>query len=377
MTSMDVARQLADGVGSRPAGSPQEREAADLLEREFVQAGLNVVRQTFAFRTWQASGEWTLAIEHDGGAQRFDAVPLPYTNPESTSHLSGRLEWEGDWQLIPGRVTCPRFAVRDEDDEVIAAIIGSPSGAERPLPNPHPLLALPTVVVSTQAAERLRAAVGANGGRPAVEILGGSVSEGLSRSTNLIAGTAGVRPWLTLAAHYDCVAGSPGANDNATGVDLLLRLARRLGWRDEVRFLLFGAEEPFIAGSRAYVASAANRDALAECRASLNLDMVAVGDRFAVRCVGGSLWSRAFDRLADASPAGVPLVRTDLYAASDHWAFHEVGIPSAQLTREPDAAWHSGDDTSERFDAAALDDAEAVATALIESLRSELAGNAA
>jgi hypothetical protein len=372
---MDVVQYLADQIGARPAGGPAEPEMLDFLEQRLLAAGLEVHRQTFAFRAWEASGEWSLSIEEKGAVTRLDAVPLPYTNPESSNDLYGRLEWEGEWPLIPGRVVCPRFVIRDEQQDVVAAIIGSPSGTARPLPNPNPLLALPTVVVSAEDAVYLRALIGANGDRTAVGINGGDISEGLRRSTNLVAEPPGGTPWLTVTAHYDCVPGSPGANDNATGVSLLTRIARRLDARDGVRFVLFGAEEPFIAGSRAYVASPSSSGALASCRACLNLDMVAVGERFAVRCVTNSSWARAFERLPSQSAAGVPIVRTDLYAASDHWAFHEIGIPSAQLTREPDSAWHSREDSSNRFGETELDDAETVAVMLIDEVRAELGGS--
>ncbi len=52
---------------------------------------------------------------------------------------------------------------------------------------------------------------------------------------------------IVLGAHYDSVGGSPGANDNGTGVAALLELARLLADakpRTTVRFLAFVNEEP-------------------------------------------------------------------------------------------------------------------------------------
>ena len=52
---------------------------------------------------------------------------------------------------------------------------------------------------------------------------------------------------LLLGAHYDSVQGSPGANDNATGVAALLALARRVANTKPsctVRFVAFTNEEP-------------------------------------------------------------------------------------------------------------------------------------
>jgi Zn-dependent M28 family amino/carboxypeptidase len=52
---------------------------------------------------------------------------------------------------------------------------------------------------------------------------------------------------ILLGAHYDTVNGSPGANDNGTGVAALLDLARRFAGRPcerTIRFVAFANEEP-------------------------------------------------------------------------------------------------------------------------------------
>ena len=65
---------------------------------------------------------------------------------------------------------------------------------------------------------------------------------------NIEAEIAGARPEILLiGAHYDSVFGSPGANDNGTGVAATLALARRfVGRRPEhtLRFVAFVNEEP-------------------------------------------------------------------------------------------------------------------------------------
>jgi len=63
---------------------------------------------------------------------------------------------------------------------------------------------------------------------------------------------------LIVAAHYDTVEGSPGADDNASALAVLLEAARCL--RDvplsrEVRFIAFSLEEEDLLGSLAYVSS--------------------------------------------------------------------------------------------------------------------------
>ncbi|MBI3890821.1 MAG: M20/M25/M40 family metallo-hydrolase [Candidatus Wallbacteria bacterium] len=82
-----------------------------------------------------------------------------------------------------------------------------------------------------------------------------------------LAGTAQL-PWrLRIGAHYDSVSGSPGADDNASGVAALLELSRALAAtppRRDVRFVAFVNEEPpFFTtdamGSRVYARAARRR----------------------------------------------------------------------------------------------------------------------
>ncbi|MCP9464978.1 MAG: M28 family peptidase [Nitrospira sp.] len=62
-------------------------------------------------------------------------------------------------------------------------------------------------------------------------------------------------PPLILAAHYDTVEGSPGADDNASALAVLLEVAHRIGserFQRPVRFIAFALEEPGLFGSQAY-----------------------------------------------------------------------------------------------------------------------------
>ncbi len=62
---------------------------------------------------------------------------------------------------------------------------------------------------------------------------------------------------LILAAHYDTVEGSPGADDNASSLAVLIEVARRLQRTPlarPVQFVAFCLEEEDLLGSRAYVA---------------------------------------------------------------------------------------------------------------------------
>ena len=65
---------------------------------------------------------------------------------------------------------------------------------------------------------------------------------------NLVAerGSPGDREIIEVGAHLDTAPGTPGADDNASGVAALLELARNptLGSRQAIRFVVYGNEEP-------------------------------------------------------------------------------------------------------------------------------------
>ena len=84
--------------------------------------------------------------------------------------------------------------------------------------------------------------------------------------TNLHATLAGDAPGgatIVIGAHYDSVPGSPGANDNATGVAMVLAAARHLADIDcrtrDVSFVLFDQEEIGLVGSDRFAALLAAR----------------------------------------------------------------------------------------------------------------------
>ncbi|MGF1497270.1 MAG: M28 family peptidase [Elainellaceae cyanobacterium] len=92
----------------------------------------------------------------------------------------------------------------------------------------------------------------------------GDAGGGISPGINLIAsrpqdGTvadASTGPALLVGAHYDTVARSPGADDNASGVAVALEVARRFASLPTVlplRLAFFDLEEVGLVGSRAFV----------------------------------------------------------------------------------------------------------------------------
>lgn len=87
------------------------------------------------------------------------------------------------------------------------------------------------------------------------------------------------RPLLLIGAHYDAVPGSPGADDNATGLAALLVLADAVSAQPlsyPVQFVAFDLEEYGLLGSRAYAETL--RQQQTQIRLMISLEMLGYCD---------------------------------------------------------------------------------------------------
>ena len=143
---------------------------------------------------------------------------------------------------------------------------------------------------------------------------------------------------LVLIAHHDAVPGSPGANDNAAAVGILLHLLPRLKVPPSlrVRLLFTAAEELGYLGARVYV-----RDVpLQQVAGVLSLELCGIGDSLVVWDAGPET---DFLRTVTGALDGFGLRRDEGYHVvgripvfgSDHRAFAAAGIPAYGLSVVP------------------------------------------
>lgn len=153
--------------------------------------------------------------------------------------------------------------------------------------------------------------------------------------------TTGAAKAIVVGAHFDTVAGSPGANDNASGVAAVLAVARFLAdvpCRDApVTIAFFDQEEVGLFGSRAFAQTLDPADV----RAVHTIDQVAWdgdGDRvFELELPTTALEA---EWRAAATAVGVPVTTTST-SGTDHQAFRDQGFAAIGLTEE-----FAGGDTS-------------------------------
>lgn len=191
---------------------------------------------------------------------------------------------------------------------------------------------------------------------------------------------------IIIGAHYDTIEGSPGADDNAAGIAVLLELARlveKLNLNKTVRFVAFSTEEPPFfksdgMGSLVYARSA--RDKAENIVGMISLEMVGFysdeqgsqsyplwyglfyPSRGNFIAVVSDFSSRAWkNRVASALEANtlLPVETAWGFRAipgidwSDHWSFWKHGYPAVMISdtgpyRNPH--YHSKSDTFETLD---------------------------
>lgn len=183
-------------------------------------------------------------------------------------------------------------------------------------------------------------------------------------SHNVQATKSGVSNAVVLVgAHLDSKRTAPGGNDNASGVAVVLELARDLLEADTVatfRFVLFGAEEMVDSnpdhhhyGSRQFVQAmtAEERSALV---GMISLDMVGYGTKFHTRTMnkGPQLLGDMVRTYSNENGLTATNLRDPgTYGYSDHEPFELAGFPAVWLEWREDPLYHTAGDTYEHCDA--------------------------
>ncbi len=184
---------------------------------------------------------------------------------------------------------------------------------------------------------------------------------------NLVARCNGRRadaPAIVVSAHYDHLGVRDGqtyhgADDNASGVALLLHIAERCQATPFAHPLLlafFDAEEQGLRGARAFVATPPVP--AAGIALDVNFDMVSRSDRREIFVAGPGRWPRLGPLLTPIAKDAPVTVRfghdtgggqDDWTTQSDHGAFHAAGIPFVYFGVEDHADYHKPTDTADKI----------------------------
>lgn len=371
--AMEHVRVLSVGIGPRVSGSHEARETVAYIAEAFRSYGYTVEVMEFTYETRFRQATVTV------GGETIEGVAL---NGEATGERSA----EG--RAVDGGLTGndsfsgaipvgSRSTSRPQDSMMfMAAARNGAAGlvivnhepwrlAGFPIPARD---AIPVVLVPQTEADRFSRAI-AEGASISLDI-------GPARpvAMNVIARPAeGARCDILAGGHHDTVSAAPGAADNASGVAIVLELARAFagdGLDEGLCFATFGAEESGLFGSRALARRLAEAGKLPEIM--VNFDVTArgeaielIGTRALVDRAVALLEREGFPAYASALPEGY---------GSDHMSFADAGVPVLFFSDGDVSLIHTPGDVLEIVEPEALDRIGDGAALMLGVLLAEIAG---
>ncbi|MBO8127047.1 MAG: M28 family peptidase [Firmicutes bacterium] len=355
----EILTHLCDGIGPRMAGTPQEKEARDYLISQFEALGYEPIVEEFTYPLWESSG---------GGA----AVTAPFQRELAAAVLG----WSGNG-LAEAEVVYVGYGRESDFDQVDVAgkvallLNGDPPGEPELHRTEKYLRAMQRGAVGFLLMREVPCGIlgigscGMKGGEisqvPALAI---TYEDGMLLRRFLEKGPVTVKLWadsrtrqeiswnirailpgrekpeerVLIGAHYDCWYNSPCAHDDASGVAVMMGLAKLFKeldpFRRSVEFVAFGVEEIGLFGAYAYAQQHA--EDLRKVAAIFNLDGITVdGASQQVFCTGHrELREYIAGLLKENWPEIKATLEVNLY--SDHWPLAERGVPGMHTI-----AWNS------------------------------------
>ncbi len=308
---------LAAG-GARPVSSDGERRAFAFVRDQFQKMGLNIAIEEFDFESYEID---KMQLRLSGTNYLPSSVAF---NP-----YAGVFNFEGQAILLdPQDLSSGRALPNTENN----CVISTQQADFFRLMSMKPRL---IVYVTPSEFNRLKIA----GDRHFELKIDGHAAR--YRSANLIAEVAGSTVGsreIIVSAHLDAYRNSPGADDNATGIGVLIELARFFNTLKErldarIKFVAFGAEELGVLGSRIFVTRHA--DELRNCILDFNIDSIGGPRGPFVQTLGGvaGLPARVGESMFPAA-----LMNKAWEPLHSNWRLLEPRVlPAAQASNHP--AW--------------------------------------
>ena len=435
----DVEFLAHDDQLGRPPGTDADRRVQDYVEAELKLAGLRPAfgdgyRQPFEVTDGvRTTGEPSLAlgkqavpfglVPFSGATKAPVSAPLVFVGHGLAPDGKGSGDYKGIEAAVKGSIVvalggAPKddphvnIAVTRPQSKLIAArdhgavgfILWEPT-IEVPYPNHGEAndLGLPAVWVGKAGSEALSKAFGGKPGASPSALKLGRKGKGKAAIHTPIepvvlatANVAGVLPGregspvLVVGAHMDHLgegtssslapgvkAVHNGADDNASGVAVILEIARVLAALpvDErpytVHFVAFGAEEMGLLGSKHYVEHLppALRGRMV---AMLNFDMVGRLGAEQGLVIAGMGTSSVWPELVERS-RGKQDVRAseDGYGASDQTSFYEAGLPVLHFFTGTHSDYHKPSDDIDKINFAGAATVAGIALRVIHALSTE------
>ena len=353
-----ATRRLTD-IGARLVATPEEQEAASVIEEWMAEVGIaDVVRSPFVWDAWLPGPSQVRIGDVVYPAEPFSPSPAatgiigplrlqePFTDGVAllSSRNGARIE-----QYLAANSGGAKALIRithdlDHDGGPLLEVGHMVDGAT-----------LSAVGVDRPTGDALRAAAGQ---QVTVVVQSNVVRD--HTSYNVVARVPGRDPRpVFVTAHYDSWHPSESAFDNALGVGMMMVLAQQLAQyptpEHDVVFLATSGEEQGLKGAFAWVEDNAETAGAATLVINLDVAWSAEGTYVVMasepeRLAQGLALAESFG-ITGAIDGGVPGV------ASDHFPFSMRGAPTFWAGRWPDRHYHTHRDVADELN---FDEAERV-----------------
>ena len=291
--AFEYVADLTRSVGPRLSGSPAYQRAAIWAVEQFNAAGVGrVAPESFSIaRGWSREepgrGRITAPVDRPISLESFGWAPsLPADAIEAEVILAGP-DLVSNPEQARDRIVLVAGSLRlDQDRRLKAAgalaLVFAGSGADNDIPARlrefgGEIAALPTALLTADSAQLIRDLL--HQGPVRIQLAyRNRITDGPVSMPNVVAEIPGREhpdEFVVVGAHLDSWDFATGAQDNATGVAMVLEAARSIAAlgrapRRSIRFALWGAEEQGLLGSSAYVRQ--HEHELEQCVAVLNAD---------------------------------------------------------------------------------------------------------
>jgi hypothetical protein len=359
--------QLADVIGPRWGGSPEDRRAAEYIRDEMEAAGLDTAKlEPFTMESWN-HGEVSISLPDDNNrpiaALPFlRCKPIDVTTPLVDAGHGSPHEVDALGTAIKGAVVLATIApepftaaepftariVRLAKAGAACIIAIEPkTGGRMEYANSDEWLnvgpqktAIAVVKTSSEDGAYLRRIAGSS---PIVRVYV-EAKYFQTEANNTVAeikGSTHPERHLILAGHHDTVLKAPGGNDNTSGTigvmetaRIMAALVKETGVRPgmSIRFATWSAEEQHLQGARAYVArhyseGAASREA--KPLLNINLDELSTGHMKGIVLTFPHLRKFMQSQLDTMNDGFKCHVLAHMDAHSDHFPFVEQAIDAS------------------------------------------------
>ncbi len=365
---------LAEDIGSRPAGSGAERQAAQYISQQLITYGYRTQVQEFTFEYYVEEAPSLEVVEPTPLSLNPAALRLSAGGEVTAEVVLAGLGRPHDFppEGLKSRIALIERGELSFSDKVTnataagAAAVVIYNNVEGPLRGDlQEESSIPALSLSQAEGRQLQAMLEEG---PLTVHLSAKLAQETGMSQNVIGRSPQDDCRVVVGAHYDSVAAGPGANDNASGSATLLEIARVLelgGQQEGVCFVAFGAEEPGLFGSRHFVTTLTSQGQPSP-QAMVNLDMVGVGAEW--QLMGSPALVEKIDQ--GAAALGLDPLPTEPRLNTDHLSFMAADIPAVLIHRFEDPRYHTEFDRAEFVEPQLLEEAAKLTLLALAALTS-------